>query len=77
MGVNDVQSNWPQPHPICLGRTPLESADLSSWASRWSQIKPESVMTWARAMVANRQATSGDEWTEHQVRHSSGTCRGA
>eukprot|EP00913_Durusdinium_trenchii_P020744 g19484.t1 len=42
--------------------------------SLWSQIKPESVMTWARAMVANRQATSGDEWTEHQVRHSSGTC---
>lgn len=42
--------------------------------SLWSQIKPGSVMTWARAMVANRQATSGDEWTEHQVRHSSGTC---
>ena len=41
---------------------------------RWSKIKPESVMTWARAMVANRLATSGDQWTEHQVRHNSGTC---
>lgn len=30
-------------------------------------IKPESMMTWARAMVANRRATNGDEWTEHQV----------
>ena len=42
--------------------------------SLWSKIKPESVMTWARAMVANRLATSGDQWTEHQVRHNSGTC---
>lgn len=42
--------------------------------SLWSKIKPQSVMTWARAMVANRLATDGNQWTEHQVRHNSGTC---
>ena len=42
--------------------------------SLWSHVKPESLMTWARAMVANRLSENGAEWTSYQVRDSSGTC---
>eukprot|EP00438_Fugacium_kawagutii_P024355 Skav207550 [mRNA] locus=scaffold2295:127942:129339:+ [translate_table: standard] len=54
------------------GRLHRMAVDITR--ASWSKIKPESVMTWARAMVANRLATNGDQWTEHQVRHNSGTC---
>jgi len=39
----------------------------------WWSVKPESMLTWARAMVANRLAHTGDEWTDLATRHSSGT----
>ena len=54
---------------------PMGLQDSGGCTARWSKIKPQSVMTWARAMVANRLAADGDQWTEHQVRHNSGTCR--
>jgi len=42
--------------------------------SLWSNVKPQSIMTWARAMVSNRLGRTGSEWTDYQVRHNSGTC---
>lgn len=42
--------------------------------SLWSNVKPETLMTWARTMVANRLSTNGAEWTTYQVRDNSGTC---
>jgi len=42
--------------------------------SLWKNVRPDTLMNWARAMVSNRLARSGEEWTELQFRHHSGTC---
>jgi len=42
--------------------------------SLWLNVKPQSMMTWARAMLANRLARTGAQWTELMLRHNSGTC---
>ena len=38
-----------------------------------AKIVPQTVLTWARSLVANRLASNGQEWTEHFVRENSGT----
>eukprot|EP00747_Dinoflagellata_sp_TGD_P188897 gnl/TRDRNA2_/TRDRNA2_48536_c0_seq1.p1 gnl/TRDRNA2_/TRDRNA2_48536_c0~~gnl/TRDRNA2_/TRDRNA2_48536_c0_seq1.p1 ORF type:complete len:309 (+),score=29.59 gnl/TRDRNA2_/TRDRNA2_48536_c0_seq1:112-927(+) len=40
----------------------------------WQRITPRSVLTWARCLVANRLARTGDEWTILQLKYQSGTC---
>jgi hypothetical protein len=39
----------------------------------WPHVQPESVLVWMRGMLANRLASSGDEWTELSTRYNSGT----
>jgi len=56
------------------GLAVIETSISNHNNSLWMMIKPESVFTWARTMVANRLARTGAEWTELQVRHNSGTC---
>ena len=38
-----------------------------------SLIKPESVLTWVRGMMANRMATDGTSWVSWFSKHNSGT----
>jgi len=61
-------------HVTDAGLTVVETTIGNYNGSLWTAVRPESVMTWARAMVANRLATNGASWTELQVRHNSGTC---
>ncbi|CAK0853792.1 unnamed protein product [Prorocentrum cordatum] len=56
------------------GLTVIETTITNYNASSWSLVVPQSIMTWGRAMVATRLSTSGEEWTEHFQRYSSGTC---
>ena len=42
--------------------------------SLWPKVTPESIMVWMRGMLANRLASSGDEWTDICQWHNSGTC---
>lgn len=39
----------------------------------FSHLPQNCVLTWTRAIVANRMATSGDEWTKIFARYNSGT----
>lgn len=59
---------------IDTGLNVLETTIDNYNISLWTHVKPATLMTWARAMVSNRLATTGEEWTEYQVRHNSGTC---
>lgn len=59
---------------IDTGLTVLETTIDNYNTSLWKHVKPATLMTWARAMISNRLATTGEEWTEYQVRHNSGTC---
>eukprot|EP00928_Gymnodinium_smaydae_P057215 TRINITY_DN40483_c0_g1_i1.p1 TRINITY_DN40483_c0_g1~~TRINITY_DN40483_c0_g1_i1.p1 ORF type:complete len:652 (+),score=77.19 TRINITY_DN40483_c0_g1_i1:70-2025(+) len=61
-------------HVVDTGLTVVETTISNYNKHLWKAVTPHSVMTWARAMVANRLATTGDAWTELQVRHNSGTC---
>lgn len=56
------------------GLTVVETTIENYNSSLWALVAPESVLTWARAMVANRLAETGDAWTEILVKHNSGTC---
>jgi len=40
----------------------------------WVHTTPHTMLTWARAMVANRLASTAEEWTTIQAKHNSGTC---
>lgn len=42
--------------------------------SLFSSITPHSVLSWARAMVANRLADTAASWIATQLRYNSGTC---
>ena len=33
-------------------------------------VKPDTMLTWARSMLATRLATSGADWTEISLRHN-------
>lgn len=39
----------------------------------WSLITPSSLLYWVRVMVANRMASTGEEWAEVFVEEQSGT----
>ena len=41
--------------------------------SLYKQIKPEALLTWVRAMVANRLASSAEDWTNIFKKENSGT----
>jgi hypothetical protein len=56
------------------GLVVLETTLNNHNESLWWNVRPESMFTWARTMVANRLTTSGSDWTEMMVRHNSGTC---
>jgi len=56
------------------GLTILETSIQNYNRSAWKLVKPETVFTWARSLVASRLATNGDEWTELELRYQSGTC---
>eukprot|EP00930_Biecheleria_cincta_P082293 TRINITY_DN72051_c0_g1_i1.p1 TRINITY_DN72051_c0_g1~~TRINITY_DN72051_c0_g1_i1.p1 ORF type:complete len:649 (-),score=69.04 TRINITY_DN72051_c0_g1_i1:139-2004(-) len=56
------------------GLTVLETSLTNYNKTSWSLVRPESLLTWARTMVANRLATTGSEWTDLQLFHFSGTC---
>lgn len=56
------------------GLTVLETSLTNYNKTLWSLVRPDTLLTWARTMVANRLATSGSEWTELQLFHFSGTC---
>ena len=57
--------------PSALGV--LETTIINNNASLWSLIRPESVMDWARNMVANRLADDGNSWAAYFQRENSGT----
>jgi len=40
----------------------------------WNHVTPKSMLTWARAMLANRLAGTGDDWTSINLKYQSGTC---
>jgi hypothetical protein len=40
----------------------------------YNRIKPETVFSWIRVMVANRMATDGASWSNIFSLHNSGTC---
>jgi hypothetical protein len=61
-------------HVTSAGLTVVETTISNYNRTLWKGVSPNTVMTWARAMVANRLGTSGDTWTEYQLRHNSGTC---
>ncbi|CAE8637957.1 unnamed protein product, partial [Polarella glacialis] len=61
-------------YELDTGLTVLETSITNYNSSLWAEIKPQTLMTWVRAMVANRLARTGEEWTEIQDRHKSGTC---
>ena len=39
----------------------------------YKKIKPEALLTWARAMFSNRLASSAEEWTNIFQKENSGT----
>ncbi len=41
--------------------------------SLWERLSPGTLLDWARNMVANRLAGSGDEWMSLYSKHNSGT----
>jgi hypothetical protein len=41
--------------------------------SLWDLVKPQSIFTTFRVMVANRMAKNGKEWVEIYARENSGT----
>jgi len=54
--------------------TVLETTISNYNRTLWQRVQPDTLLTWVRAMVANRLATTGKQWTELQLRHQSGTC---
>merc|ERR1711865_1067101 len=56
------------------GLTITETSLDNQNSDLWSLVVPQTMLTWARAMLANRLASNGDEWTEIASRHNSGTC---
>jgi hypothetical protein len=61
-------------HVTSEGLTTLETTISNNNASAWTLVRPETVMTWAAPMVANRLASDGATWTKLQTRYNSGTC---
>jgi len=51
----------------------LETTNEVFNLSLYSVVKPQTVMSWIRVIVANRMANSGSEWTEIFARFNSGT----
>jgi hypothetical protein len=51
----------------------LETTIINNNATLWALLKPESVMDWARNMVANRLADDGNSWAAYFQRENSGT----
>ena len=41
--------------------------------SLWERLSPDTLLDWARNMVANRLASSGREWMDIYSLHNSGT----
>lgn len=60
-------------YQISTGMTVVETSIENYNKSLWMNVKPESLFTPLRAMVANRLGTDGESWTKYQVTHNSGT----
>jgi len=56
------------------GLTVFETSIENYNRDLWDHVQPETVLTWMRTIVATRLATSGEEWTDLQLRYQSGTC---
>ena len=56
------------------GLTITETSLDNENAELWSVVNPQTMLQWARPMLANRLASTGDEWTEVAGRFNSGTC---
>ena len=41
--------------------------------SLWERLSPDTLLDWARNMVANRLASSGRKWMDIYSQHNSGT----
>eukprot|EP00761_Pharyngomonas_kirbyi_P014901 gb/GECH01014932.1/.p1 GENE.gb/GECH01014932.1/~~gb/GECH01014932.1/.p1 ORF type:complete len:535 (+),score=143.38 gb/GECH01014932.1/:1-1605(+) len=51
----------------------METTNSIFNTSLYSSIQPESLFVWQRAVVANRMASNGSDWTEYFQRYNSGT----
>ncbi len=51
----------------------METTNSNFNDSLYDLLKPESLLTWVRVMVANRLASSGEEWIEIFKKENSGT----
>ncbi|ESO04980.1 hypothetical protein HELRODRAFT_185539 [Helobdella robusta] len=58
---------------LSSGLVAQETTIGNSNADRWKLVKPESLLEVIRNMVANRLATTGEEWADLFVRYNSGT----
>ena len=63
--------DWYTTYPAALAV--LETTIINNNASLWALVRPESVMDWARNMVANRLADDGASWAAYFARENSGT----
>jgi len=55
------------------GLTVLETTNTLLNETLWEALTPRSVLSWMRAILASRMATSGKKWTEIFSRYHSGT----
>ncbi len=51
----------------------METTNSILDGSLYSAITPQSVLSWIRAIVANRMSSNGDAWTYHFSMYNSGT----
>jgi hypothetical protein len=51
----------------------METTNSNFNDTLYDLLKPETILTWVRVMVANRLASSGEEWVEIFKRENSGT----
>ena len=58
---------------LCFTQVTQETTNDNYNNQLWQYINPESVMEWARTVVANRIAQDGRQWTALFSRYNSGT----
>ncbi|XP_022694153.1 putative phospholipase B-like 2 isoform X1 [Varroa jacobsoni] len=60
-------------HLISSGLVSMETTIGNSNPALWSKITPKCNLEWLRTIVANRLATTGDEWSRYFQRERSGS----
>ena len=59
---------------ICPNKVVMETSLSNYNTALWKHVVPEgTVLTWLRASVANRLATSGKQWAQIFAKYNSGT----